>query len=250
MRRLLLLSPLLLSPLLLGGCLFFRTAEVPMPIVRHPAPAGDATGLVVLLPGLGDGPSHYERYGFVDRIHELRPDFDVIAADAHFGYYRDRTFLERLHEDVIGPIAGDYEQVWLVGISMGGFGAPVYTMAHPEHVDGLILLAPFMGSYDVIDEVVAAGGLWRWQPPEPDADGDDAEQKFYELWRWYQRYATAPDDMPTLYIGRGFDDSLNWPNSLVARHLPPLQNRVIPGGHKWWTWKPLFDELAERALAR
>ena len=34
-----------------------------------------------------------------DRLRELDPRLDVIAADAHFGYYRARSVVNRLHED-------------------------------------------------------------------------------------------------------------------------------------------------------
>ena len=77
-----------------------------------------------------------------DRPREFDPRLDVIAADAHFGYYRARSVVDRLHEDLIAPVADRYERVWLVGISMGGFGSALYAMEHPDVVDGVIMLAP------------------------------------------------------------------------------------------------------------
>ena len=70
----------------------------------------------------------------------------------------------------------------------------------------------------------------------------------YELWTWFQRYAKEPRAKPTLFLGWGEQDPLDVPNSLVADVLPADRWLTRPGGHKWTVWKPLFAELAARAL--
>jgi len=133
---------------------------------------------------------------------------------------------------------------------MGGFGAAAYAMSNPDIVDGLILLAPFMGSAEVVDEVKAAGGLARWVPPELGAIEDDRKRRFYELWRFYQAYTQAPERKPSLYLGFGNEDHLRGPNSIVAKVLRPERSLVLDGGHKWLVWQPLFTELAQRAIGK
>jgi hypothetical protein len=86
-----------------SGCVFVRPAAVPMPLVRHAAAAGTAVGLIVMLPGLGGTPEDFEEHAFVDLVRLAHPGYDVVLADAHFGYDRTRTLVERLHEDVIEP---------------------------------------------------------------------------------------------------------------------------------------------------
>lgn len=238
------LPHLLMTMPLLGGCSFLRTATVPMPAAAHAAPAPDANGLIVMLPGFGDGPAYYEQNGFVEMVRAANPRFDVVCADAHFGYYRGFTIVDRLHADVIGPVAERYEHVWIVGISMGGLGAAAYAIEHPELVDGVILLAPYMGSRAVIEEIVEAGGLAKWQPPALASIEDDETRKYYELWSWYQRFLTDPAHMPKLFLGHGEDDGLGTPNALVGSVLPAGHYRVRPGGHKWTVWAPLFAEFA------
>lgn len=237
--------------LFLSSCAYFRSATTPMPMARYAAPADSADTLVVLLPGMGDSPEDFVDQGFVRRIQEVRPTADVIAADAHFGYYRSRTFLQRLKSDVIDPVAARYEQIWLVGISLGGFGSAIFCEQNPETIDGMILLAPFMGERDIVEQVRAAGGLAKWTPPADIAGmADDAEQKFTQLWAFYRGYANeTAATMPKLYLGWGESDGLHVPNGMVADVLPSEQSLAMPGGHKWTVWRPLFDQLVVRALA-
>src|SRR5690625_6784033 len=73
----------------------------------------------------------FPNHGFVATGSEL--DIDMLAADAHFGYYRERTFVQRLHEDIILPARQQgYQHIWLLGLSMGGFGAVLYCNEHPQ----------------------------------------------------------------------------------------------------------------------
>ena len=234
--------------LALSGCYLLQSASQPMPSQRFEA-SQPASGLIVLMPGFGDGPQHYIEHGFVDTVRAANPAFDVIAVNAHFGYYRNYSVVDRLHEDIIEPLRSRYDAVWLVGISMGGFGAAAYAMSHPDNVDGMILLAPFMGSEEVVTEVMSAGTLAQWTPPDLAAIEDDRDRRFNELWVFFQNYVTDPARKPALYLGFGDQDHLRGPNAFVAEVLRPEQSLVLPGGHKWVVWKPLFEELANRALA-
>ena len=232
--------------LLLGGCYLLQSASEPIPAERFES--NSASGLVVLLPGFGDGPQQYVDNGFVDAVRAANPAFDVIAVNAHFGYYRNYSVIERLHQDILAPASERYDEIWLVGISMGGFGAAAYGMTYPELVDGLILLAPYMGSPDVVGEVMASGDLGRWVPPDLSAIDDEKQRRFYELWQFYQRYVAAPGRKPRLYLGYGDRDHLRPPNEFVAGVLAPERSLMLSGGHKWVVWQPLFAELVGRAI--
>ena len=234
--------------LLLGGCYFLQSVDSPVPAQFFTSTAG-ATGLVILLPGFGDGPQDYVDKGFVDILKRVNPAFDVSAVNAHFGYYRDYSIVQRLHEDIVEPARAVYDEIWLVGISMGGFGASAYAMTYPENIDGLILLAPFMGSRDVVEEVMTAGTLGDWQVPELSGIDDEKERTFFRLWQFYRQYAENPGRKPRLYLGYGDQDRLRFPNAFVAEVLVPERSLQLPGGHQWVVWKPLFTELAERAIA-
>ena len=219
-----------------------------MPAVHYPAASGEAEGLIVLLPGLGDGPGRFDREGMIDLVRQIAPTFDAVVTDAHFAYYRNQSLVERLHADVIDPIAHRYRRVWLVGISLGGVGAASYAMEHAEIVEGAILLAPYMGSDDLIAELEAAGGLHQWTPPDLNRIEDERERHFYRLWRWYKGYTHPDHSAPKLMLGFGADDRLRRANQLVAEVLPSDQVESIPGGHRWTVWIPIFETLLRRVV--
>ncbi|MGE5173202.1 MAG: hypothetical protein ACM3MD_05175 [Betaproteobacteria bacterium] len=51
----------------------------------------------------------------------------MIVVNAHMGYYLNGTVFTRLKEDVIEPAkARGYDQIWLVGNSLGGYGSISY----------------------------------------------------------------------------------------------------------------------------
>ena len=108
-----------LLPLVLCACHLLRPAKTPMNFELHPSPATDGDVLVVLLPGIESVAADFELHGFPERIQAALPGADVLAVDAHFAYYWQDSLVTRLHEDVLRPRLERYEQVWLLGISLG-----------------------------------------------------------------------------------------------------------------------------------
>lgn len=240
-------SWILLACAALGGCVGWREPTVPMPVLRYPAPRAPATGLVALLPGLGDAPERFAAEGIVAALQSRDPHLEVVACDAHAGYYRGPTVVERLHDDVLGPTAARYARHWLVGVSLGGIGALSYAREHPGQLDGLILLAPFLGPDELLADIHAAGGLAQWTPP-PAESLAPGRRRYVELWTWLQRFATEPMRMPQLFVGCGDEDRMAPGIALLAAVLPADHLVTRPGGHAWTTWAPLFAELVLRAL--
>jgi len=221
-----------------------------MPTVVYEAEAARADTLVVMLPGITDAPESFVDAGFVKHLQESWPTADVVIADAHFGYYRSRTFLPRFFADVVEPRASRYDQIWLVGVSLGGFGSLVFSEQHPDLIDGMILLAPFLGEGEVLAQIQAAGGLAAWDPPEDLASiEDDAQRKFTEVWAFLRRYTKSDErpQLPRLYLGWGEDDAMRASSALLAEVLPVEQAVELPGGHAWKVWRPLFDALLARS---
>jgi hypothetical protein len=108
-----------------SGWAYLRSASTPMPSRTFVQQGASKTrGAIVLLPGFGDGPDTFEERGFVAALKRAAPDYDIVAADAHFGYYRKRSLIDRLDRDVVAPLRNaGYRELWLVGASMGGHGA-------------------------------------------------------------------------------------------------------------------------------
>jgi len=231
---------LLPSMLFIASCAAFRPTPVPIRQVEiTAAPHGHC--LVVLLPGRFSKPEDFSREGFAEAVATRELPIDLIAVDAHLGYYRKRTVIDRLHTDVIAPArAAGYESVWLVGTSLGGLGTLLYLRDHPDDLSGAIALAPFLGKDDAIQEITAAGGPTRWKPPANIASGDVGR----ELWSWLVS-GERNTDVP-LYLGWGSKDNLGPANRLLAELLPAERVLTIEGGHDMPTWKRLWGDVLDR----
>lgn len=231
-----------------AGCAYLRRAKEPMHAepfyARGPAVAH---GAIILLPGFGDRPSAFEKSGFVAALRRHAPQYDVIAADAHFGYYRAHSLVERLERDVIGPLREQgYRELWLAGTSMGGFGAVGYARTHPERIAGLLLFAPYMGSPEVVDEVVRAGGLCKFQAP--DRYADDAQGFARANFSYLRKLACEPSDV-AVWLAVGQRDRLLSANQILGRALAPQRFLTLPGGHGWKVWTPAAEQVAPLAIA-
>ena len=234
-RRYVTLLLIVLSPLL-SGCFGMAATEVPLPSIAtvHNETRGDT--LVVMLPGYGDRAEVFIREEFHDAGERL--GFDTVAVDAHLGYYRERSLLERLHEDIVLPArAAGYEQIWFLGISMGGLGTLLYASEYPDQVDGVILLAPFLGDRKAIREVVENGPLETW-------NGDASRMKDYEIriWSWIRDATRGPEPTP-LVLGYGREDRRAGGYERLVDVIRPVGVYTEAGGHKWTTWRPLWEQI-------
>lgn len=209
-----------------GGCaLTVPPSRVPMDVTRLPGPcAGRAPALVVMLPGAYSRPRE-----FVD--------------EGHVGYFQDRSVLRRLREDLVLPArAQGYRQVWLAGISLGGFGALAYGARHGGEVDGIVALAPYLGRRQLQKEIIDAGGPQRWRKQRFAREADDAER---DLWEWLA--APVPGG-PPVWLGFGRDDRFADAHRLLAQVLPAERRFDAPGGHDWAPWRALWSTWLDRRL--
>lgn len=234
---------------LLGACSYLRSAQTPMPVVRFTKlGARSARGALVLLPGFGDRPETFEQRGFVAALRRHAPAYDVIAADAHFGYYRKRMLLPRLHADVVQPLRAEgYREIWLVGTSMGGFGSVAYARTHPDGITGLLLFAPYMGARSVVEEVQRVG-LCSYRPKlaAKVEDGDSFARANFD----YLRREACEGGQVAVWLAVGEDDGLVKANRVLGAVLPADRFSVLPGGHGWKVWTPAADVVVPRALGR
>lgn len=232
------------------ACSVLRSPTTPMAFVIDRAPAADSDGaparcLLVLLPGTGDSTADLVEHGMVRMVRERRIAADVLIADAHFGYYRSRTAVQRIWEDVLAPRIANYDEVWLAGVSLGGFGALLCAsdIEVAEHADvtGVLAVAPYLGGNGVADAVLAAGGLRSWQPPA-------SEPKVGErVFAWLRGYADPATKRPRMFVGIGREDGLERQVRAAATVLPAAQVVEVAGGHDWPAFLAIWNELLDRA---
>jgi pimeloyl-ACP methyl ester carboxylesterase len=235
----------LLMTSLLTGCARLRPATSPLHTVSHPG-SGSPRTLVVLLPGRRDSPADFRKADFPELAARAGAAVDMVAVDAHMGYYFRRTIVDRLHEDVIAPARKKYDRIWLVGVSVGGTGSLLYAAQHPENVDGILLLAPFLGEEEMIREVEAAGGLRGWKAPGT-LDPQDFQRR---LWAWLDRYEGEAEGKIPLYLGYGTRDSFARANGILARELPEDRVFTVEGGHDWKAWRALWERFVSTGALR
>ena len=196
--------------------------------------------LFVFLPGRGTTGRDFARQNFIDALDRADPDADAITVDLTFPYYTQRTATRHLHDDIIAPArAQGYRRIWLVGCSVGGFGAITYVHEHPGEISGIVALAPYLGEKSVVREIEAAGGLDRWQPRQPLAD-DDFQRRLWLAIR-AERF-DAPGRVP-LVLGYGTGDRFAYGHRLLAAQLPPDHVFRVFGFHNWATWHQLWREI-------
>jgi pimeloyl-ACP methyl ester carboxylesterase len=198
--------------------------------------------LLVFLPGLGGGAKLFERHGFVQAVRERGLEVDIVVPHAGYSYYYARNLVERLKTDVIDPArARGYDEIWLVGLSMGGLGAMLYVREHSADITGVVLLSPFMGRNSIVAEVEKAGGIRRWDPGTYDPDKE--WQRLF--WHWLKQYDERCGELPPVYLAYGRDDGFARAHKLLAAVLPPDRVRVAEGGHTLSTFKTLWGQVLD-----
>lgn len=229
----------------LASCAIWQPTTVPMRKVELAAGCAIRPDtLLVFLPGSYSSPEDFIANGFVAAVRARRIGADIVLANAHLGYYSERSIVERLHADVIAPArAAGYRHVWLIGISIGAFGALAHSVSSPagavREVDGIVAIAPYLGDRRVSTSIDSAGGLRAWPAPAQPLPPNEDDQT---LWRWLQGH-TAGSDRPLLYLGYGEGDRFAFSDGLLAAALPRERVFTVPGGHDWPTWSTLWGRI-------
>ncbi|MCA1792552.1 MAG: alpha/beta fold hydrolase [Desulfobacteraceae bacterium] len=222
---------------LLLGCF---PARAPMRTLSYSAPeANGPRALFVFFPGIGGTYKDFEKKGLIDDLQEKFPGADAIALDAGFGYYRKRTLDQRVKEDVLKKLdLKAYDRVYLVGISMGGLGTLLTARRYPKDIDGLLLISPFLGWSDILEEISDAGGVGNWSA------GDYTEEDWQRMiWDLLKRKGDGSGNLPPVYLAYGEEDTYVNAHKLLQQVIP--SDRVIsrPGKHNIPTFQTLWRDL-------
>jgi pimeloyl-ACP methyl ester carboxylesterase len=203
--------------------------------------------LIVLLPGIQDTHDEFAAFGFAQAVHDRGIKADVLAVDAHIGYYMRQTVLDRLKTDIVDQAkASGYRRIWLAGTSLGGLGALLYASRYGEEIEGVFAMAPYLGDKAFLKKLKdpTANGLLS-----PQIAGESLRPRAVDfqihLWRWLSRYFDEQRPSPHLYLGYGKRDKFAYGHDFLAEKLPKDNVIVIPGGHDWKTWSRLWTRFLE-----
>jgi pimeloyl-ACP methyl ester carboxylesterase len=220
----------------------FRWRKDVIDCVHHKAPGGGRNRvLLVMLPGVGIEPGAFADRGLVASVHERGLPVDVVAAGPRLDLYLDGTIATALHHAIVEPaLRQGYARLWFLGISLGGMGALLYAGADAAPVEGMVLLAPFLGTQGTIAEIAGAGGLASWQ-----AGASAATAPECRMLAWLQQFLARPPARPAVYLGYGRGDRFSQGHRMLAERLPDLRVVTTEGGHDWKTWAALWRRILD-----
>ena len=216
-----------------------------MHAIHDPAPAPGAERIaLVMLPGARDRAQDLVEHGFVRALRKRGLAVDAVVVDAHFDHYLEHTVVAQLEQDIIAPLRDcGRSRIWLMGISLGGTGALSYAREHAGAIEGVILLAPYLGTRGLIAEITRAGGLQQWQPGTITPEDDERR-----LLAWLRQRRVGDPSLPRICLGYGTDDRYAPASMMLARQLPERQVVTVPGGHDWATWLKLWERWLDREV--
>ncbi len=227
-----------LAALPMSACrLLLAPATRPLRKLQFEPQGNKAQELVLLLPGRLSRPEEFVQFGIVDLVQKKRPRARIVAPDLHMGYYMRGLADACLHEEIIGPAKKQGLRITIIGVSMGGLGALIYSLRYPGEVDEMLLLSPFVGDKEPMAEIERAGGLEKWESPvvTPRNKAEALQKMWIDIKRqWLSR--SGPPFPIALAVGKS--DRLLASNRFFARSiLKPNQLIEIEGGHDWACWK-------------
>jgi pimeloyl-ACP methyl ester carboxylesterase len=192
-----------------------------------------ASRRMLLLHAAYSSPAEFVREGFAAAVRARGLDLDLVLPELELHTVIDRSALAALRAQLIVPArAAGCREVWLGGISLGGYVALACAARHPGDIDGLCLLAPYLGSHILTGEIERAGGVEAWQPGEP-AEEDDERR----IWAFIRNRGTAGP--PPIHLGLGREDRFGarhrllagWPRLDGVAHAVGALSRYRDGRH-------------------
>ena len=203
--------------------------------------------LIILLPGAYQLPEDFIGNGFVSVLQERELPVDLIMAELSFSHIADRTALTEIHQDLILPaIENGYQNIWLAGISVGGYVAIAYANCYAPAIDrltGLLLLAPYPGNRITTGAITSAGGIKAWQ-----AGSIAEEDTELSNWNWLKTHADSGEI--EVYLGYGADDRFADGHAMMAEILPHNHVDKIAGDHTWPVWQQLWSNFLDRRFEK
>lgn len=210
-------------------------------IVKAAHPGRTAPTRMLMLPGAFSAPGDFVEQGFAHAVRERELEVDVVFAELRLEQLMDQSVFTALLEEIVLPVRALGAAVWIGGISLGGYLALGCAERYPREFAGLCLLAPYLGSHLITEEISRAQGLGRWHAGEvPDEDDER------RIWRFIRTLRTGS---MAVHLGLGRDDRFASRQALLSAELPPASVDIVPGGHDWPTWRTLWERFLDARLA-
>lgn len=193
-----------------------------------------------LLSGSYSTPEDFVREGFVASVEERGYAARIVMAETRAAYFSDGSVVRRIQDEVVEPSRAEgARRIWLAGISLGGLACLGYAARHGSEVERIVLLSPYPGTRETLDEIDAAGGLDHWQPAD-----DGAENAERDAWAWLRAHDGHAPPRVDCYFASG--DRFADGQRRIASCLPAAAVHERPGGHEWNDWRGMWTDFLTR----
>ena len=198
---------------------------------------------VLFLPAAYTGPEDFVQAGFVSAVRERELPLDLVFADVNLQHLTDRTILRRVrHELVLPARALGCRSIWICGISLGGFIGLSFAERYTTEIEGLCLLAPYLGNHMITGEIERAGGVAGWEPAQLGPEEDERR-----VWRFIKTRVNHPVEV---HLGYGREDRFANSHRMMAVALDPQNVQTVAGGHDWAAWAKLWTSFLDRRFVQ
>ena len=241
------LSLVLLSIFVLIGC--GSNGDSSVPLTTQKILSGTKTSnLLIMFPGINSSGSDFIDFGFIEPFQEKYNNVDIILVDTRLAYVEAGNISERIQNEIIVPAyAKGYDNIWLVGVSLGGFSSLLYNRDFAENVNGIVLIAPYLGDLYSVSDLIDHPSPKKWS-----LDNKNSTDRSIRFWR-YLLTLTKPNkdnELKTdLFIAYGDKDRSSQLHQLLASQIKK-ENVYIneDGGHNWISWKPLWINMLDHKV--
>ena len=224
----------------LQACFIPKSPAVPIPARFYAISEHKSDTLVIFLPGRGDSIDVFDEAGFIATMKEFNVRANAVAVDAHLGYYYSGQLAERIEADILSPYQlKGYRSFILVGTSLGGYGSLWIKSEYPDQIDSIVLIAPYLGPEEIVDDVERSESIEHWEANLPN---DPTKDEF--PWIWIRQLTESEGGLErTVTIAFGEEDRFRHGAEIVAELLPADKVFRNPGGHDWNTWLELWRSI-------
>ena len=203
-------------------------------LVHPAATAREPTRVVALLTGSYSEPEDFVREGFEAAALASQLPAELVLAEMRATWFADGSIVDRIRATIVEPARRrGITDLWLGGISLGALSVMAYAARREADVRGLLLLAPYPATREVLLEIDMAGGLDAWQPAIP-PEGDLER----EAWQWLR---SRPAPRLPVHLRFGSEDRFASAQRRIGAALDPRLVHELPGGHDWATWRRCWD---------
>lgn len=186
---------------------------------------GTATSMIIIMPDANTGQRGY---------------FNSIDGDWN---YEDFFFKELMpHVEKVYRIKAEKKYRAIAGLSMGGGGAFIYALRHPELFSSACPLSAYIGPLSLDEAKSRCQGNVK--------NPDRLLEEYFETHNALSLIENLPNDKKNAvrwYIDCGDDDFLYEGNSLVhiamRKKEIPHEFRIRDGGHTWTYWRESLPEV-------